>query len=118
MITKEIFKEIIDLDQIFKKGIERIETAIGGEPYSISGLWESDWVMAHEKMFDTFIQSYFTEIGQDLIYWWLYESVDKIIYQKIDSNLFEDKKEIQFDVNSIDDLWDYMIKYKEDYFID
>lgn len=117
MITKEIFKKIIDLDQTFKNGIERIETAISGSPYSISGLWESDWVLAHEKMFDTFLNSYFTENGIDLLYWWLYEDVDKIICQKINSDLFEDEKEIEFDVNSIDNLWNYMIKYKEDYFI-
>lgn len=117
MITKEILKEIIDLNQTFQNGIERIETALCGKPYSCN-LLESDWVIAHEKMFDAFLKSYFNESGQNLLYWWLYESVDKIIYQKIDSDLFEDKKEIQFDVNSIDDLWDYMIKHKEDYFID
>lgn len=39
---------------------------------------------------------------RDLIYWWLYEDVDKIIY-------FSD---MEVDVETLDQLYDYIIKYE------
>ena len=55
-------------------------------------------------IFDTYITSVLTEEGADLLFWWLYEDVDKIIY-------LEDKSEI--DVNKLDDILNYL--YKESY---
>lgn len=117
MITKEQFIKVIEFHSIFEKGVHRIEEALGGKPYSLTGLWESDWITGHSKMFDLFIESHFSESGCDLVFWWYYEDVPKIIYEKIDSNLFDKEKEVKINIKSIDDLWTYMIKHKEEYFL-
>ena len=61
---------------------------------------------------------YFTESGIDLIDWWKFEKVDHKIWQTVDSDLFNGKSEIEYDVNDIEDLWKYLIKFKKDYFKD
>jgi hypothetical protein len=76
-----------------------------GKKYT-SNLYESDWVYSVGCMLDIFIQSHFTDSGCDLITWWLFESVPKIIYQD----------DLKISVETLDELWEYMINNKEDYF--
>ena len=115
MITKKELHSFIIAHQSFEEAIERIEEAISGSKYGCN-LFESDWYNSVGKMFDIFLESHFTEAGCDLIYWWLYENVDKIIYEKVDPDLFNGETEVEYNVENFDDLWNYMIKHKEDYF--
>ena len=108
MITKEQFVNFITYFQEFQTAIERLEKALGGDkPYSNVYLFECDWYQAVDKMLSEFGKIHFTEVGEDLIYWQIFEDVDHTITEK-------DGTEI--DVNDLGDLYDYMIKYKEDYF--
>ena len=94
MILREDLKRIIDLQQEFVKE------------------WDNNPVLNIESrlydvpliMFDTCINSVLTETGADLLFWWLYENVDKIIYLKDGSEI---------DLTNLDDLLDYL--YKESY---
>ena len=47
---------------------------------------------------------------KDLIYWWLYETVDKVIFIETDDLFGKHKKEI--DIKDVEDLWKY-VKYIE-----
>lgn len=94
MILQEDLKRIIKLQQEFveewdKNPVLNIESRLYDVPLI---------------MFDTCINSVLTETGADLLFWWLYENVDKIIYLKDGSEI---------DLTNLDDLLDYL--YKESY---
>ena len=68
-------------------------------------------------MWDQFMYSHFTEEGSDLINWWKFEDVDHIITETVSPDLFYDgEREIEIDVEDVEDLWDYMINHQNDYF--
>lgn len=115
MITKELFIKYLTQYQRFNSAFERIEEALMGKPYS-SNLYESDWCDSVGYMLDIFLQSHFTEEGCDLICWWLFEDVEHIITQTVTPDLFNGKSEIEYDVNNIEDLWNYLTKFPSDYF--
>lgn len=96
MIYKEELKKNILLWQEFlmewdKNPILNIESNL----YELPG-----------RIFDNFMCEVLTDSGADLLFWWLYEDVNKIIY------LEENKKR---DVNKLDDLLDYMYENSKDY---
>ena len=115
MITKEEFIKFISSYQEFYNGLERFEKAITGKKFTCN-LFETDWGDAVGKMLDVFLDSHFTEHGCDLISWWIFEDVDHIITQTVDSDLFNGKSEIEYDINNIEDLWSYLTKFSSDYF--
>ena len=117
MISKKEFKDFISEYTKFDKAIERIENAISGSKYGCN-LFECDWYISTGKMLDIFLNSHFTEEGCDIINWWMFEDVDHIIYQTVDSDLFNGRTEIQHDVNNIEDLWNYLLKNKKELFKD
>lgn len=116
MINKECFVKFISKYKEFDTAIERISNSISGKKYSID-LFESDWYEAVGDMLDTFLKSHFTEDGIDIITWWLFEDVDHTIWQQVEPTLFEENTEIKYHLNTIDDLWNYLVEYKEDYFL-
>jgi hypothetical protein len=110
MITKKEFINFIKSYETFENGIDCLNR------YLKANLWECDWVDAVSRMWDQFMYSHFTEEGSDLINWWKYEDVDHIITHVIDPDLFHGKSEIEYDVNDIEDLWNYLTKFSSDYF--
>lgn len=78
------------IDQFIELGMNLVETPLFDIP---------------AKMFDNFIDSVCTEEGSDLVFWWLYEDVDKVIYG-LSNN------EENFSLDTIDQLYDYMDKNK------
>jgi len=116
MISKEEFIDFIEAYEEFEEGIDNLGSFLsGGESYRVN-LWDSNWVDAVCKMWDNFMDSHFTEEGSDLINWWKYEDVDHIITQTVAPDLFNGKSEIEYDVNDIEDLWNYLTKFSSDYF--
>ena len=53
------------------------------------------------KLFDNFVEAVCTDEGTDLVFWWMYEDVDKIIY--------EDEKEIHLD--TVYQLYEYLTEH-------
>jgi hypothetical protein len=116
MITKEEFIKFIKSYQTFVSGTDRLFEALTGSKYN--NVFETDWGNAVGQMLDTFIESHFTEVGADYVFWWLFEEVDHKIWRTVDPDLFNGKSVIEYDVNDIEDLWKYLIKFKKDYFKD
>ena len=116
MINKEEFIKFIKAYEEFEEGIDNLGNFLGGDRLYGINLWESNWVDAVCKMWDQFMYSHFTEEGSDLINWWKFEDVDHIITQTVSPDLFNGKSEIEYDVNDIEDLWNYLIKFSSDYF--
>lgn len=108
MINKEIFVKAINNYKYFTDCMEGIANTLAGKNSYVSiDFWECDWYEAVTKLFDTFIDSHFTQDGQDLIYWWMYEDVDKVI--TVDNT--------EYSVESIEDLWKYIETYSKDYLL-
>ena len=116
MITKEEFIEFIQAYEEFEEGIDNLGKFLSGDRLHGVNLWDSNWVDAVCKMWDQFMYSHFTEEGSDLINWWKFEDVNHIITQTVSPDLFNGKSEIEYNVNNIEDLWNYLTKFSSDYF--
>ena len=116
MISKEQFVKFITEFQFFNKAIDKIEEALTGRPYSCT-LFESDWVTSVEKMLDIFIESHFTDEGVDWICYYLFETIeDKRVIVTKEADLFKEKEEVEYHLNSIDELWDFLLTDTKLYF--
>lgn len=99
----------------FEKQIDSIEEI--NRKFEAFGITGSQIYEDVNVLFDNFIYSHFTEEGSDLVFWWMYENVDKIIYETTSPDMFDkDPKNIETNVERIEDLWEYMIKHKDIYF--
>lgn len=59
----------------------------------------------YHSIIDVLLKTYYSEEGEDIISWWLYEDVEKKIYNK--------KGEVIEDLTSIESLWEYVEKIKK-----
>lgn len=114
MITKNNFINYINEYQNFLDNVDKISEAITGLRYN---LFEAAWISSVDKMFDEFLKSHFNESGCDLVYWWMFEDVDHIIYHNVDNDLFK-QEGLNYNVNKLEDLWNYLHSHKKDYFKD
>lgn len=116
MINKENFIKFIESYQEFENGINKLDMAITGRNYPTI-LFECGWYDSVGKMLDTFLDSHFTEEGTDLIEYYLWENVeDKAVYIKQDKDIFNEEKEIRYPLNTLDELWDFLLTDKKLYF--
>ena len=115
MITKELFVKFINKYQIYRKAFDRIDEALFGRRH-YSNLYESDWNDAVGFMLDIFLESHFTEEGCDLINAYLFEDCKEFWVDESET-LFEDKKETHYTYNTIGELYDVMLKFKNEYFL-
>ena len=113
MITKEEFVRALTNYQKFHEGIDRLFKAFIGESY----YYTCDWVEAVDIMFETFIHSHFTDTGADWVFYYLYEDIeDKRVLITIEADMFEGKREIEYHLNSIEELWNFLTTDKKTYF--
>lgn len=116
MITKKEFFRFIEAFQIFEKGLDRISLALSGSKYGIP-LFESDWGNAVGEMLDIFLNSHFTVKGADWVTYYLFEDIeDKLVIITKPKDMFDEKKEIKYHLNSLDELWDFLLTDKKVYF--
>lgn len=105
MLTFDELKAQIDLQKSIIKRLNLI------------GIYDSEFGNEILTLFDNFISSHFTLEGCDLVYWWLYESVPKIIYETVTPDIFiKDCKVIEINVEELEALWKYMERDKKLYF--
>lgn len=62
------------------------------------------------KLFDNFIETVCTDDGVDLVFWWLYEDVDKVICENIG-----EAEEQKISLGTVYQLYEYLEKNK--YFV-
>ena len=115
MITKEEFVKYLTEYQSFEKAIKRLGEALGGKGYYY--IYECDWYDNVGQMLDIFINSHFTENGADWIYYYLFENVEdhKVVITK-EADMFKGEEKIIYHLNSIDELWDFLLTDIRRYF--
>ena len=114
MITKDEFSKFLTEYEFFEEATRRMKEAFCGKSHLFV---ECDWVDSVGKMLDIFIESHFTEKGADWIYYYLFESVeDKRVMITKEADLFKEKEEIEYHLNSIDKLWEFLLTDKKLYF--
>jgi hypothetical protein len=116
MISKENFFKFLTEFKTFEKAVDRMEVAISGSKYGCN-LWESDWYSAVGKMFDIFVDTHFTEQGADWVSYYMFEDIeDKLVTVKQERDIFGEEKEIKYHLNSLEELWDFLLTDKKAYF--
>lgn len=115
MITKELFFKAITAHQKFSDAVERMSNSIAGNGHTVY-LYDSDWSDAEGELFDLFLNSHFTDEAVDTIYWWLYESVDKVIYVTLEEDMFRKESEEAVPVRTMGQLWNFFEREPEVYF--
>lgn len=100
-ISKEQFLQFIDLvkkednfiNTLYNLNIDIINCEIATDYYLVGNI---------------LLNTNFTASGVDLIEWWLYEDIEnKEIYEKDGPT---------YTLNTAEELWNYLIKYKMDFF--
>ena len=116
MITKKEFTKFINQYQIFDTALNRISEAVSGSKYGLT-LFETDWGEAVGKMLDIFLDSHFTEEGVDWVIYYLFEDIeDKLVIVTEPADMFNKEKKIEYHLNSLDELWDFLLTNKKTYF--
>lgn len=116
MITKEEFVKFIESYKEFQESIDNLDIAITGKSYP-SILYETNWCDAVGRMLDAFLDSHFSVYAIDWICYFLWEDVDdKAAYVKQDKDMFNEEKEIRYPLDTIDELWDFLLTDKKLYF--
>lgn len=116
MITREEFVKFIEAYQTFSNGIDRVSEALSGSKYSLP-LFETDWGEAVGEMLDAFLDSHFTVDGADWITYYLFEDIeDKLVEVTEPADMFNKEKKIEYRLNSLNELWDFLLTDKKAYF--
>jgi len=97
MITKQILKDCIQLLQQQDEITKRLDLALSDFNSSFTVLETDKYT---RQAFDKLLSLYINTDGLDLIGWWMYENVNKIIYNS-------DKTET--DLTDVDSFIEYMI---------
>jgi len=116
MITKEEFTQYITEFENFDEAVDRIERALSGSKWGCN-LWESDWYTSVSKLLEIFVDSHFTDKGADWVYYYLFEDIDdKLVTITKPKDIFNEEQKFEYHLNSIDELWDFLLTEKEEYF--
>lgn len=95
-MDRELFAKQINLmksfnykiDQIRDFGIDLVETPLFDIP---------------AQMFDNFISAVCTDEGEDLVFWWMYENVEKVIFEHD-----EEGNEKKIPLETVYQLYEYL----------
>lgn len=120
MITKEDLRKFLDLYSKFDKSVIRMGEAISGKSYPYNtDLFETDWYETVNEMFYTFLESHFIEAGIDWITYYFFENMeDHLVTVNISADLFNKEHEVEYHLNSVDELWNFLMTDKKLYFKD
>ena len=70
-------------------------------------IWDSGFNDPTDYIFEAYLEEILNDEGQDLVYWWMFEDVEKVFY--------DDEDNIIANVESIEDFYNYLKENK--YFI-
>lgn len=103
MITKEQFIKVINLARDYENEVDK------WNDFGIQ-IYEMPIYEIHGQLFDTLIDSLFTEDGVDWISWWLYERISIITGESLPA-YNEDGSIIPTD--TVEDLWNIVKDYRK-----
>ncbi len=120
MITKEELKKFLDRYSKFDQAVIRLGEAVSGKSYPYStNLFETDWYTYVSEMYDIFLESHFTDKGIDWVNYYFLEDIDDhLVTINISADLFNKEQEVEYHLNSVDELWDFLMTDKKLYFKD
>lgn len=95
-MKKENFVKAIELMKAFNDKVDLLSDNLN------INIIESDFYSIPAQLFDNFIESVCTEDGAELVFWWMYEDVEKVIYESDESS------EKVYHLDTVDDLFNYM----------
>jgi hypothetical protein len=95
-MKKENFVKEIELMKAFNDKVDLLSDNLN------INIIESDFYSIPAQLFDNFIESVCTEDGAELVFWWIYEDVEKVIYES------EESSEKVYHLDTVDDLFNYM----------
>ena len=95
-MKKENFVKAIELMKAFNDKVDLLSDNLNID------IIESDFYSIPAQLFDNFIESVCTEDGAELVFWWMYEDVEKMIYESDESS------EKVYHLDTVDDLFNYM----------
>lgn len=95
-MKKENFVKAIELMKAFNDKVDLLSDNLNID------IIESDFYSIPAQLFDNFIESVCTEDGAELVFWWMYEDVEKVIYESDESS------EKVYHLDTVDDLFNYM----------
>ena len=99
-VTKEEFFELLKMHAAQSERLDKLSNA--GFP-----IWETDVIEYGNLMFDKVIKAFFTQEGEDWIFWWLYEKNGNPEIKAWD----EDEEEIP--MKTMEDLWKHVKQYRK-----
>lgn len=114
MITKDEFTKYLNTYQLFEERVDRMGKAITG---STSNLFESDWYTAVDEMFSIFLNSFLTEDGIDVVYYFLFEPIEpKTIVVTQEKDMFNEEEKITYTLETLEDVWNFLLTDTKIYF--
>lgn len=99
-ITKEEFLELLKMREAQSERLDKLSDT--GFP-----IWDTDVIEYGNLMFDKVVEAYFTQEGEDWIFWWLYEKNGNPEIKAWD----EDHDEIPME--TMEDLWRFVKQYRK-----
>lgn len=112
MLSKTEFTDYINEFLSFQKTVDKLSDLLGDIP-----LFESNIYINVGRMLDLFLDTHFTEDGADWVYYYLFEDIeDKYVKITKPKDIFNEEEEFEYHLNSLDELWDFLLTYKEKYF--
>jgi hypothetical protein len=97
------FEELEDIIE----NVQEVDRFIDDLSFLSIEVFDTTFTNNFYRLFDKLLNVYFTEAGLDLIYWWIYEDVDKVLSRKGEEDI---------NVKELLDLYNYMSEHKEVYF--
>ena len=97
-----VFKEVITkLQEVQEKSLKLYNFGL-----DLTNVVENDY----NHIITLILRTYYGEFGEDIISWWLYEDVEKVLYEK-------DSDEIYRELKTIKQLWEYVeeLRKSEDF---
>lgn len=112
MLSKTEFIDYINEFLSFKKTIDKLSDLLGNIP-----IYESNIYSNVGKMLDLFLDTHFTEEGIDWVCYYLFEDIeDKYVKVTKPKDIFNEKEEFEYHLNSLDELWNFLLTDEKKYF--
>jgi hypothetical protein len=96
MVSKEEFFNVLTLKETYSKEVDKLADVLNLD------IWSTPIIDSFGILFDSVIQSWFTEEGANHVFYFIYESNHKV---------WVNGKPIPFD--TLEDLWNFVKDYRK-----
>ena len=104
MISKEMFRKVIEAIQKDRDENEKLTTAL--DKYLLNGHAVVKSSASYEMLLDLIKELFNDKEQYSMLEWWLYDNVDKYIY--------DEHHNVIADLTTVDALYDYLVESMDD----